>query len=106
MNEQIQDRLKGKARIGYKEDGESSQQWAQKNKRLTCNHCGKIGHTSNKWWSNGKAKLNGKCYNCNKHSHRENEYKEKPKFEEKCHNYKKQGHKSLDCKTKEWNSKK
>ena len=100
LNEKNQYRHKGKVGIGYIEEGESSQQGAQKNQIPTCNHCGKIGHTSNKWWSNGKAKFNEKCYSCNKHGHRENEYKEKPKFEGKCHNCKKQGHKSSECKTK------
>ena len=58
-------RQKGKAGIGYKEEGESSKQGAQRNQRPTCNHCGKIGHTSNKCWSNGKEKFNDKCYNFN-----------------------------------------
>ena len=61
FNEQSQYRHKGKVGIGYIEEGESSQQGAQKNKRPTCNHYGKIGHTSNKFWSNGKAKFNGMC---------------------------------------------
>ena len=38
---------KGKERIGYKEEGESSKQGAQKNQRPIFNHCGEIGHTSN-----------------------------------------------------------
>ena len=54
LNEQSQQRHKGKAKIGYTEEGESSQQGAQNNQRTTCNHCGKIGHTSKKCWSNGK----------------------------------------------------
>ena len=45
QNEQNLYRKKGKERIGYKEEGESSKQGAQKNKKPTCNHCGKIGHT-------------------------------------------------------------
>ena len=90
---------KGKERIKYKEEGESSKQGAQNNPRPTCNHCGKIGHTSNKCWNNGKEKFNGKCYNCNKHGHKANAYNEKPKFEGKCHNCKKEGHKALECKT-------
>ena len=77
QNERNIYRQKGKVGTGYKEEGESSKQGAQKNKKPTCNHCGKIGHTSNKCWSNGKAKFNGKCYNCNKHAHRANECKEK-----------------------------
>ena len=62
-NEQSHYRQKGKVGIGYIEEGESSKQGTQKNK-LTCSHCGKIGHTSNKCWSNGEEKFNGKCYNC------------------------------------------
>ena len=57
LSEQSQYRQKGKARIGYIEEGESSKQGAQKN-TPTCSHCGKIGHTSNKCWSNGKEKFN------------------------------------------------
>ena len=64
------------------------------NQKATCNHCGKIGHTSNKCWSHGKEKFNRKCYNCNQHGHRENERKEKSRFEGKCHKCKKDGHKS------------
>ena len=33
-----------KTRLGYIEQGESSQQGAKKNKKPTCNHCGKFGH--------------------------------------------------------------
>ena len=62
QNEQNLYRQKGKKGIGYKE-GDSSKQGAQKNKKPTCNHCCKIGHTSKKSWSNRKAKFNGKCYN-------------------------------------------
>ena len=77
---------KGKAGLGYNEEkGESSKQGAKRNQKPTCNHCGKIGHTSNQCWSNGKEKLNRKCYNYNKHGHKANECKEKPKFEGKCH---------------------
>ena len=57
-------------------------------------------HTSNKCWSNGNEKFNRKCYNCNQHGHRANEYKEKPKFQGKCHKCKKHGHKESKCKTK------
>ena len=81
----------------------SSKQGAQKNKKPTCNHCGKIGHTSNKCWSNGKAKFNGKYYNCSQHGHRANECKEKLKFEGKCHKSKKQGHKASNYKSKSFN---
>ena len=91
----------GNTRLGYQ--GESSQQGAQKNQKSTCNHCGKIGHTSNKFWSNGKAKFNGKCYNCIHHGHRANECKEEPKFEGKCHKCKKQGHKVYECRFKTFN---
>ena len=91
LNEQNLYRQKGKEIIGYKEEGESSKQGAQKNQRPTCNHYGKIGHTLNKCWSNGKGKFNGKCYSYNQHGHRDNEYKEKPKFEGKCHKFKKHG---------------
>ena len=54
LNEKNIYRQKGKSRIGYKEEGESSKQGAQKNQRPTCNHCGKIGHTSNKFGPMGK----------------------------------------------------
>ena len=100
LNEKIYYRQKGKVGIRYIEESESSNQGAQKNQRLTCSHYGKIGHTSNKCWSSGKAKFNGKCYNCNQHGHRPNKCKEKPKFEGKCHKCKKHGHKSSKCKTK------
>ena len=93
MNEKSQYRYKGKAGLGYTEEGESSKKGSQKNQRPTYNHFAKLHHTSNKCWSNGKEKFNGKCYNCNKHGHRASECKEKPKFEDKCHNCKKQGHK-------------
>ena len=63
LNEKSHQRQKGTTRLGYTEESESFKQEAQKNQRPTCNHCGKIGHTSNKCWSNGKAKFNGKCYN-------------------------------------------
>ena len=53
-NEQNLHRQKGKAGLGYEEEGESSKQCAQRNQKPTCNHCGKIGHTSNKFCSNGK----------------------------------------------------
>ena len=65
QNEKKNYRKKGKAGLGYKEQGESSKQGAQRNKKPTCNYYGKIGHTSKKCWSNGKEKFNGKCYNCN-----------------------------------------
>ena len=100
LNEKNQYKQKGKVGIIYIEEGESSKQGVQKNQRPTCNHCGKLGHTSNKCWSNGKAKFNGKFYNCYKHGHRANECKEKPKFEGKCHKCKKHGHKYFKCKTK------
>ena len=37
LNEKNQYRQKGKERIGYIEEGESSKQGAQKNQRPTCN---------------------------------------------------------------------
>ena len=64
LNEHNLYRQKGKARIGYKEEEESSKKGAQKYQKPTCIHYGKIGHTSKKCWSNGKEKFNGKCYNC------------------------------------------
>ena len=87
---------KGKAGLGYKEEGESSKQDTQRNHKPTFNHCGKLGHTSNKCWSNGKEKFNGKCYNYSQHGHKANECKEKPKFEGKCHKCNKQGHKASE----------
>ena len=48
LNEKNIYRKKGKAGIGYKEKGESSKQGSQKNQRATCNHYGKIDHTSKK----------------------------------------------------------
>ena len=104
QNEQNLHRQKGKVRLGYnEEEGESSKQGAKRNKKCTCNHCGKIGHTSNKFWSNGKEKFNGMCYYCNQHGHKANECKEKPKFEGKCHKCKKQGHKASQCRSKPFN---
>ena len=61
LNDKIHQRHKGTTGLGYIEESESSKQGAQKNQRLTCNHCGKIGHTSNRCWRNGKEKVNGKC---------------------------------------------
>lgn len=86
LNDKNQYRHKGKVRLGYTKEGESSQQGDQKKKIPTCNHCGNIGHTSNKFWINGKEKFNGQCYSCNKHGHRASECTKKPKFEGKCHN--------------------
>ena len=43
-----QHRHKGKVGLGYTKQGESSLQGAQNNRRPTCNHCGKEGHTSKK----------------------------------------------------------
>ena len=96
-------RQKGKAGLGYKEEGESFEQGAQRNQRPTCNHCGKIGHTPNRCWSNGKPKFNGKCFSYNQHGHKANECKDKPKFEGKCHKCKKQDHKASECKSKSFN---
>ena len=49
QNEQNLHRQKGKVGLGYnEEEGESSKQGAKRNQKSTCNHCGKIGHTSNK----------------------------------------------------------
>ena len=55
LHEQNLHKKKGKEGLGYKEEGESSKQGTQRNQKPTCNHCGKLGHTSNKCWSNGKA---------------------------------------------------
>ena len=52
LTKKTQSRLIGKIGLGQTDQGESSQQGAQKNKMPTCNNCGKIGHTSNKCWSN------------------------------------------------------
>ena len=104
QNEHNLHRKKWKARLGYnEEEGESSKQGATRNQRPTCNNCGKIGHTSNKCWSNGKEKFNGKCYNCNKHGHKANECKDKPKFEGKCHKCRRHGHKALEFRSKSFN---
>ena len=100
LNEESQHRQKGKAGIGYTEEGESSKKGFEKNQSPIWDHCGKLGHTSKKCWSNDKVKFNGKCYNCNKNGHKESECKEKPKFEGKCNNCKKHGHKYSKCKTK------
>ncbi|GLJ10090.1 hypothetical protein SUGI_0121890 [Cryptomeria japonica] len=90
LNEQNLHKQKGKAGLGYNEEGESSEQGSQRNQRPTCNYCGKTGHTSNKCWSNGKTRFKGKCYSYNQHGHKASECKEKPKFEGKCHKCKKQ----------------
>ena len=103
LNEQNLQRQTRKIGLGYKETGESSNQGEQRNKRPTCNHCGKIGHTSNKCWSNGKARFNGKCFNCNQHGHKAIECKEKSKFEGNCHKCKRHGHKAFQCKSKSFN---
>ena len=50
--------------------GNSRMKGSQKNQRPTCNHYGKISHTSNKCWSNGKEKFNGKCHKCKKQDHK------------------------------------
>ena len=52
LHEQNLHRKKRKVGLGYKEEGESSKKGTQKNQKPTCNHYGKIGHTSNKCWSN------------------------------------------------------
>ena len=54
LNEKGQYKQKGKVRIGYTKEGELSKKGSQKNKRLTCIHCGMLSHISNKCWSNGK----------------------------------------------------
>ena len=86
LDRKIQWRHKGTTSLGFTNEGESSKQGAQKNKRTTCTHCGKIGHTSNKRWSNGKSKFNGKCYIFSKHGHRASDCKDKSKFEGKYFN--------------------
>ena len=54
LNEKSHQRHKGTKGHGYIEESESSKQGAKKNQRPTCNHCGKIGHTSKSCSSNGK----------------------------------------------------
>ena len=49
LNEKIHYRQKEKIGIGYTEESESFKKGAQKNQRPTCSHCGKIGHTSEKY---------------------------------------------------------
>ena len=100
LNEKRNQRHKGTKGLGYIEESVSSEKGAQKNQIPTCNDCGKIGHTSNRCWSNEKIEFNGKCYNFNHHGHKANECKEKPKFEGKCHKCKKYGQKYFECKTK------
>ena len=97
LDKQIQSRHKGTTSLGFTNEGESSKQGAQKNKGTTCTHCGKTWHISNKCWSNGKPKLNGKCYNCNKNGHSASECKNKSKFESKCFNCNKHGHRENEC---------
>ena len=96
-------RQKGKAGLGYKEEGESSKQGTKRNQKPTCNHCGKIGHTSNKCWNNEKAEFNGKFYSCNQPGHKANECKEKPRFRGNCHKCNKQGHKASEYRSKTFN---
>ena len=48
LNQKGWHRHKEKDGLGCTKEGKSSQQGAQKNKRPTCNHYGKIGHTSKK----------------------------------------------------------
>ena len=50
-----------------------------------------------------KGKINGKCYNYNKHGHKENKCKEKPKFEGKCQKCKRYGQKASECRSKSFN---
>ncbi|GLJ30947.1 hypothetical protein SUGI_0617070 [Cryptomeria japonica] len=76
LNEQNLHKQKGKAGLGYNEEGESSEQGSQRNQRPTCNYCGKTSHRSNKCWSNGKTRFKGKCYSCNQHGHKASECKE------------------------------
>ena len=52
LNEQSHHSQKGKSRIRYTEEGESSKQGAQKTQRPTCTHYGKIDDTSKKCWRN------------------------------------------------------
>ena len=48
-NEKNLYRQKGKVGLGYnEEEDEYSKQGAKRNQKPTCNHCGKIVHTSNK----------------------------------------------------------
>ena len=42
-------------------------------------------------------------YNYNKHGHKANECKEKPKFEGKCHKCKRHGHKASECRSNPFN---
>ena len=65
LNEQSHERQKRTTWLGYIEESESFEQGGKKNQRPTCNHCGKLGHTSNRCWRNEKEKFNGKYYNDN-----------------------------------------
>ena len=76
--------------LGYNENGESSNQTDKRNafttprsKKLSCNHCGKAGHTSNiyrrkmKGISQTQSTFICNCYKCQKKGHKAHECRSK-----------------------------
>ncbi|GLJ21215.1 hypothetical protein SUGI_0388620 [Cryptomeria japonica] len=56
LNEQNLHKQKGKAGLGYNEEGESSEQGSQRNQRPTCNYCAKNNMNTKKVEDEKKAK--------------------------------------------------
>lgn len=50
---QFENEQKGRAGLGYQEQNDSSKLGNKKATKPTCTHYGKLGHTTNKCWSNG-----------------------------------------------------